>query len=178
MTSFKFWSIKAVIEVTLFKNLSTRCMCAFAHINSIGKASRQHKEIISTPCHVDGLGSFFPGWLPSYGNWSAIDIQFKHPGNHDHSLGATSVLQHREAERLCTVDEKSATKALIVLDDPISAAVSADLELQRPRAWHYRRVFIYFHDGLLEQRKALLPTWQEDSYPQCDEGSGNSRKNP
>ena len=80
----------------------------------------------------DRLGSFFPGWLPSYGNWCAIDIQFKHAGNHDHSLGATSVFQHREAKRLRTVDEQSTTKALIVLDDPIAAAVSADLELQRP----------------------------------------------
>ena len=91
MISFKFWSTKAVIEISLVKSHSTRRMCASTHINSIGKANGQHKGIISALCHAGLLGSFFAGWLPSYGNCWAIDIQFKHARNHDHSLGATSV---------------------------------------------------------------------------------------
>jgi hypothetical protein len=44
-----------------------------------------------------------------------------------------SVLEHREPERFRAIDEEAATKVLLVLNDPVAAAVLADKEELRSR---------------------------------------------
>jgi hypothetical protein len=64
-------------------------------------------------------------------------VEFENARDHHHRLGTGTILQHRKAKGLGAVDKQSAAEALIVLHDPISAAVFSDLELQRPRARYY-----------------------------------------
>ena len=41
----------------------------------------------------------------------ATHIKLEIPGNHNDSLGSISVLEQRELERFCAVDEQAATKS-------------------------------------------------------------------
>jgi hypothetical protein len=58
----------------------------------------------------------------------ATDIKLEPPKNHNDGLGSISILEQREPERLCAVDEQSTTKAMLVLNNPVAAAVPTDKE--------------------------------------------------
>jgi hypothetical protein len=83
-------------------------------------------------------------WHSGRGRLS-VHVKFENAGNHYNRLRAISVLQHRKPQRLCAVDEKPAANPLVVLDDPISATVASDMELQWSRARHDWGIFIFFH---------------------------------
>ena len=63
----------------------------------------------------------------------ATHIKLEIPRTHNDGLGSISVLEQREPERFCAVDEQAATKAMLVLNNPVAAAVPTDKEHRSPR---------------------------------------------
>ena len=63
----------------------------------------------------------------------ATHIKLEIPRNHNDSLRSISVLEQREPERFCAGDEQAATKASLVLNNPVAAAVPSDKEHRSPR---------------------------------------------
>jgi hypothetical protein len=58
----------------------------------------------------------------------AGQIEFEDSGNHDDRLGPISIFEQRVAERLRAVDEQAAASMLLILHDPVAAAVLTDKE--------------------------------------------------
>jgi hypothetical protein len=88
----------------------------------------------------------------------ASQIELKNAGNHDDGLGLMSVLEHREPERFRPVDEQAAAKVLLVLNDPVSAAVLTNKEDVRSLARCRRGRFQLAHDTSpcgLERRRPV-----------------------
>src|SRR5262245_8787886 len=75
----------------------------------------------------------------------AIYVELEDAGNHHHRLGPIAVLEHCKAECLDAVDEQPAANALLVLDNPVSVAIPANLELPMSQARYCRRRFGLFH---------------------------------
>jgi len=63
------------------------------------------------------------------GGGVAIHIKFENARHHDDRLRLVSILEHRKAERLNTVDKQPAAKASLILDHPVPPAVLADEEM-------------------------------------------------
>lgn len=61
----------------------------------------------------------------------AIHIEFKNTGHHDDRLRLVSILEHREAKCLSTVDKQPAAETSFVLDHPVPTAVLSDEEMER-----------------------------------------------
>jgi hypothetical protein len=64
------------------------------------------------------------------GGGFATEVELENTGNHDNGLGPVAVFKHCEAEGLGAVDKQAAAGALFVLDDPLSAAISADAKVR------------------------------------------------
>jgi hypothetical protein len=106
-------------------------------------------------------------------------IKFENTGNHDDGLGPMSVLEHRELERFRTIHEQAAATVLLVLDNPVTAAVLADKEKLRSR----RGRFQLAHDTSpsFERRRLLassaIASMVEVRHPdrnlQCDDPGGD-----
>jgi hypothetical protein len=90
-------------------------------------------------------------------------IELESPRNHDDGLGPMSILEQREPERFCPVDEQATATVLFVLNNPIAVAVLTDKEEVRSR----RGRFLLAHDtfpscscearsAARQQRSALL----------------------
>jgi hypothetical protein len=63
------------------------------------------------------------------GCWGlAVDIELENSGNHDHSSWPAALLEHCEFQGRGAIGEQAATKASLVLNDPIAASVFADQE--------------------------------------------------
>ena len=54
------------------------------------------------------------------------DIQLKNTGHHPNGFGMVSILSERELKGCCLSDEEAAAKAVLVLNNPIAAAVLAN----------------------------------------------------
>ena len=78
------------------------------------------------------IGVVWHAWRSRF----SVHIKLENARYHYYCLRATSVLQHRKPQSLGAADEQSPANALVVLNDPISATVSSDMELQWPRARH------------------------------------------
>jgi hypothetical protein len=76
----------------------------------------------------------------------AAQIELENTGNHDDCLGPISVLEHREAERFRAIDEQATAKVLLVLNNPVTAAVHTDKEEVSSRARYRRGRFQLAHD--------------------------------
>jgi hypothetical protein len=61
----------------------------------------------------------------------AIEIQFENTGYHDDRLRLVSILEHREAKCLSTVDKQPTAETSLVLDHPVPTAVLSDEEMER-----------------------------------------------
>jgi hypothetical protein len=88
-----------------------------------------------------------------------IQIEFENPWNHDDRLGPISVLEHREPQRLRTVDEQAAAKMLLVLNNPVAAVVPTDKEEAMSQAGYRRGRFRLAHDtspSMLMQSAMLM----------------------
>jgi hypothetical protein len=62
----------------------------------------------------------------------AIHVELKNTRNHNDGVGLIPIFEQREPERFCAVDEQSTTKAMLVLNNPIAAAVPSDKEERSP----------------------------------------------
>jgi hypothetical protein len=69
-------------------------------------------------------------------------IELEHAGNHNDGLGSVSILEKGEPECFGAVDEQATAKVLLVLDNPVAAAVLADKEEGRSRARSRRGRFL------------------------------------
>jgi len=58
-------------------------------------------------------------------------VELQNAGYHDHGLGPVSILEHCELERLRSIDEESTAQVLLILHDPLSAAIPANAEQAR-----------------------------------------------
>jgi hypothetical protein len=58
----------------------------------------------------------------------AVYVELENSGNHDHGARAPSLLEHCEFQGRGAIGEQAATKASLVLNDPIAASVFADQE--------------------------------------------------
>jgi hypothetical protein len=58
----------------------------------------------------------------------AAHIEFKTSRNHDDGARSISVLGTHESERCITIDKKAAASSVLVLNDPVSAAVLTNHE--------------------------------------------------
>jgi hypothetical protein len=86
------------------------------------------------------------GWRALFRTSLAAHIELKNTWNHNDRLRPISILKHCEFEGFGEIDKKSAAAALIVLDDPIAAAVFADQELRQSGTRLRRGRFRMFHD--------------------------------
>jgi hypothetical protein len=75
----------------------------------------------------------------------AGQIELENSGYHDDRLGPISIFEQRVAERLGAVDEQATATMLLILHDPVAAAVLADKEEGRSR----RGRFLLAHDTCL-----------------------------
>src|SRR5262249_56433653 len=57
-----------------------------------------------------------------------MHVELENAWDHDHGLRPVPVLEHREFHRFGAVHEQATTKAALILDDPVAAAVPADSE--------------------------------------------------
>src|SRR5215510_9061030 len=55
-------------------------------------------------------------------------VELENAWDHDHGLRPVPVLEHREFHSFGAVNEQATTKAALILDDPVAAAVPADPE--------------------------------------------------
>jgi hypothetical protein len=62
--------------------------------------------------------------------WADIraHVEFENSRHHDNRLPSVSILEHGKLHSFGATNEQAATKALLILHDPMSAAVSADAE--------------------------------------------------
>src|SRR4051812_16709758 len=60
-------------------------------------------------------------------------IELEHAGDHDDRLELMAVFEQGKLQCLGAVDKQSAAKMLLVLDDPMTATVSANIEKRRAR---------------------------------------------
>jgi hypothetical protein len=72
----------------------------------------------------------------------AAHIEFEGSRNHDDGLTLISILKQREPERFCSANEQATTTVLLVLNNPVAAAVLADKKEMRFR----RGRFLLAHD--------------------------------
>jgi len=86
-------------------------------------------------------------------------IELENAGNHDDGLGPMSILEHREPERFRPIDEQAAAKVLLVLNNPVTAAVLTDEEELRSRRGRFQLPMTRLLVGLEHRR---LPGQQRD----------------
>jgi hypothetical protein len=72
-------------------------------------------------------------------------VEFENSGHHDDRLRSVSILEHREFHSFGAIKEQATTKALLILCDPIAAAVSADMKQPQWRRWALRKKLILTH---------------------------------
>jgi hypothetical protein len=60
-----------------------------------------------------------------------LHVELKNSRNHDDRLGPMPVFEQCKPERFGAVDEQATTTVLLILDNPIAAAVLADEEEMR-----------------------------------------------
>jgi hypothetical protein len=65
--------------------------------------------------------------------WLGSHIEFEHAGDHDNGVGLVTVFEQRELQGLGAIDEKAAAKMSLVLDDPLTVTVSADIKKRSAR---------------------------------------------
>jgi hypothetical protein len=102
--------------------------------------------IVVASGHLSLLHGISVGWQAMRQAGLAANIEFKNSRHHNDRLRSISILKHCEAERLGAVNEKSATSAALVLDDPISPAVFADQKERNPRTRFRGGRLDMFHD--------------------------------
>ena len=76
---------------------------------------------------------------------SAAEIEFHGFRDHDNGLPFAAIFKHRVAHGFCAIDKQAAAGVVLVLNDPMSAAVPADVEDQRRLT---RRRFMLAHSRL------------------------------
>jgi hypothetical protein len=62
-----------------------------------------------------------------------IDVEFDFSRQFDDGCGTVAVFEQRILEGVPAVDEQAAKEAVLLLDDPLAAAVSADKNNRRRR---------------------------------------------
>jgi hypothetical protein len=62
---------------------------------------------------------------------TAIEIKFENTRDHDHRLRLASILKHRKAKRLSAIHKQTTAETPVILDNPMSSAVPAHMELHR-----------------------------------------------
>ena len=78
--------------------------------------------------------------------WLAAHIELKNAWNHNDGLWPIAVFKHCELECFGAINEKSATNALLVLNDPISPTVFSDHEERNSRTRFGGGRLDMFHD--------------------------------
>jgi hypothetical protein len=61
----------------------------------------------------------------------AAHVELENARHHDHRLRLMTILEHREFDCFGSTHEQTSAEALLILRDPISAAVSADTKEAR-----------------------------------------------
>src|SRR5882757_8884019 len=65
--------------------------------------------------------------------WLGGHIEFEYAGDHDNGVGLVTVFEQRKLQCLSAIDEKAAAEMSLVLDDPMTVTVSADIKKRSAR---------------------------------------------
>jgi hypothetical protein len=58
--------------------------------------------------------------------WGGAHVELDHIGYHNDGLRPITILEHREFQRVGALGKQAPAQALLVLGDPVAAAVPAD----------------------------------------------------
>jgi len=74
------------------------------------------------------------------------DVELENSRHHNDCLRSVPILEHRKFDCFGAPNEQASTETLLILCDPIPAAVFADAKEPQRRTWTCRRRFRLAHD--------------------------------
>jgi hypothetical protein len=109
--------------------------------------------------------------------YRAGQIELENSGYHDDRLGPISIFEQRVPERLGAVDEQATATMLLILHDPVAAAVLADKKEGRSGCGR----FLFAHDtsrSMLEEALVALGVGRAAcAREMCPRAHMNARRN-